>query len=817
MPGFVSSISNNNEAVFANNADFSGNTEPNELNGLRTDGQLWIGTTSVNAGGTHINVGTIVGVAGVTIGYSSPNITIGLSGGGISIDSIAMQTGTSPIVPDGSGLVTFNGSRVSAGTNPVRTNGTSANTMQLEVQISQAIAATDATKVGLSNFSSAMFSVDANGFVTLAGGGQAIDSIGTQTGTNPIVPTAAGLVTINGAVVSAGTNPIRSDGTGANTMAIEVQISQAIASTDVTKIGLSNFDSAAFDVDANGFVQLNGGGIAATAFTVDANTAPGTNPVVPTAAGAVTIEAAAVSAHSVPIETRSRAANTFKVEVQEAAAVASTDVTKSGIAHFDSSRFSVDASGFVSTSGTGIGNTLTGNTGGARPPSAGNWNIVTADSTIVFAGSGSTLTLDFTGTNFSLGSTMPSISSGSLNLGIGPSVLGAMSSGTRNVGIGNSAMQAINTGTDNVAVGYNAGNALTSSQQNTLIGGGAGAALTTGVSNTAIGRSALAVFTTGAANAGSNVALGVAALSGLLTGTNNISLGSSSSSAYVGAESSNIIIGATGTAAESNVIRIGTQGTGAGQQSTCFVAGITGVSVSNLNMVTINTSTGQLGSQVVPSSGFTSVVIQTFVASGTYTPTANMKYCIIEVIGCGGGGGGAATTAAGQCAGGSGGGAGEYARGVFTATDIGVSKGVTIGTAGGGNSGAAGSDGGNCSVGSTLISANGGKGGAQSGAFATISQIGSLGGTGGTGGSFRTPGFPGFGRTANTSGIQSDSLGGSSQYGSGGLGKCGGSGDGSAALGYGAGGGGALNLASQAAARTGGSGTAGIVIVTEYI
>lgn len=98
----------------------------------------------------------------------------------------------------------------------------------------------------------------------LAGGTTAIDSIGVQTGTNPIVPTAAGLVTINGATVAAGTNPVRTDGTGANTMAIEVQISQALAATDATKIGLCNFDSARFTVDANGFVTLNSSGVAET-------------------------------------------------------------------------------------------------------------------------------------------------------------------------------------------------------------------------------------------------------------------------------------------------------------------------------------------------------------------------------------------------------------------------------------------------------------------------------------------------------------------------------------------------------------------------
>ena len=145
------------------------------------------------------------------------------------------------------------GTSVAAGTTPVETTA-SGNTITVEVQKSQKIAATDATKVGLAAFDSAAFDVDANGFVTLAGIGLAIDSIGTQTGTNPITPTGAGLVTINGAVVAAGTNPVRTDGTGANTMAIEVQISQALSAQDATKIGLSNFNNADFTVDVNGYV-----------------------------------------------------------------------------------------------------------------------------------------------------------------------------------------------------------------------------------------------------------------------------------------------------------------------------------------------------------------------------------------------------------------------------------------------------------------------------------------------------------------------------------------------------------------------------------
>lgn len=161
------------------------------------------------------------------------------------------------VAPDGSGIIHVIAQTVAAGTTPFTTTGNAGtNTETWSIQRSQAIAATDSTKIGLCNFSSSHFSVDANGFVTLAGAGQAIDSIGTQTGTNPITPTAAGLVTINGAVVAAGTNPLRTNGTGANMMALEAQISQAIASTDATKIGLCNFNSNQFAVDANGFTTL---------------------------------------------------------------------------------------------------------------------------------------------------------------------------------------------------------------------------------------------------------------------------------------------------------------------------------------------------------------------------------------------------------------------------------------------------------------------------------------------------------------------------------------------------------------------------------
>jgi len=97
-----------NGVLVGKNADFTQDVGPNanssESNGLVTNGQLWIGATSTNAGGTHINVGSITSPNGtLTVGYSSPNITLDLAGGTTGVDSFAMQTGTSPVLPNAAG------------------------------------------------------------------------------------------------------------------------------------------------------------------------------------------------------------------------------------------------------------------------------------------------------------------------------------------------------------------------------------------------------------------------------------------------------------------------------------------------------------------------------------------------------------------------------------------------------------------------------------------------------------------------------------------------------------------------------------------
>jgi len=121
MPGFVSSISNKNDAVFAKNADFTLSADPSSQNGLITDGQLWIGHTDANLDAQHVFVGQLTSPNNtITIGYSSPNITLDLAGGGTAIDSFTPDNGTTPVVPNAAGNVSIlglSGSKTTGGLN----------------------------------------------------------------------------------------------------------------------------------------------------------------------------------------------------------------------------------------------------------------------------------------------------------------------------------------------------------------------------------------------------------------------------------------------------------------------------------------------------------------------------------------------------------------------------------------------------------------------------------------------------------------------------------------------------------------------------
>jgi len=188
-----------NDIVFALNGDFTqaDNQAPVEANGLVTDGQLWIGSTALNAGSTHINVGTITSTS-LTVAYSSPDITIELPGGGTGIEQITVDNstlpGTNPVLPL-AGNVTITGGQVANASlaNVIQTHSLAANSFAVTIQRTTSAAAANTALNGVSHFDSDIFSVDANGFVSTSGGTLVQEVLGgpgvtiTGSASNPIV------------------------------------------------------------------------------------------------------------------------------------------------------------------------------------------------------------------------------------------------------------------------------------------------------------------------------------------------------------------------------------------------------------------------------------------------------------------------------------------------------------------------------------------------------------------------------------------------------------------------------------------------------
>lgn len=273
-------------------------------------------------------------------------------------------------------------------------------------------------------------------------------------------------------------------------------------------------------------------------------------------------------------------------------------------------KFKSDGTNYFMCSGTSVdtAQTITGNSGGAISPITSNWDIVTANSTPIFAGTSGTLTLDFGLTNLILGSSTSSLLTGD-----------------KNVGMGLNALQNITNGLGNTCIGQQAGQSITDCVHCTLIGYAAGLNFAGGAGfngTTAIGSNALANWT-GAGTTGTinNDAYGTAALGGLINGVFNLAIGKGSGSSYTSNESSNVIIKNVGVVGESNVIRIGTQGSDSGQQNQCFIAGIYGVSISSPQYVTID-SDGKLGSTANAGGGLTWNVI----SNTTQTASVNNGY-----------------------------------------------------------------------------------------------------------------------------------------------------------------------------------------------
>lgn len=223
------------------------------------------------------------------------------------------------------------------------------------------------------------------------------------------------------------------------------------------------------------------------------------------------------------------------------------------------------------------------------------------------------------------------------------------SKGSNNTFVGSQSGNFSLTGSDNSCFGDSAGPSITSGSRNVLAGAGSAAVLTSGSDNVIIGFSSAydANSNEGIASGTKNVMIGSFVASSIGSGpNNNIIIGYNAGIAYDASESSNIIIGNEGITSESNVIRIGFTGSLTGEQNKCFIAGITGVTTSNSQMVTIDSTTGQLGVATLPSSVTWSVITadQTAAVNNGYIcnkaglltltlPTTSPIGSIIEVTG----------------------------------------------------------------------------------------------------------------------------------------------------------------------------------------
>ena len=117
----------------------------------------------------------------------------------IGVDA-STPPGTDPVVPDGSNVINMTGGQVAAGTtaNSIQTNSVAANQVVIEIQRSSAQATPSVAFNGVSHFNSDDFSVDSDGFVSLASVVQPVEGLVPDSGTSPVVPDGGGDISILG-------------------------------------------------------------------------------------------------------------------------------------------------------------------------------------------------------------------------------------------------------------------------------------------------------------------------------------------------------------------------------------------------------------------------------------------------------------------------------------------------------------------------------------------------------------------------------------------------------------------------------------------
>lgn len=391
-----------NDVMYADNVDFSGGKSATVL----LDGELLIGSSVA----PNIRVGTLTAGAGISItnGNGSILITNTGGGGGGSLTTLNAQSGaatqsggvinvvgTTGLTTIGAGMtLTISPANDLAALEALTTTGYAVRTA-LETWTTRTFQA--GSGISLINADgvagNTTITADTNVPTTFTG------DVGTATpaanninivGTGSTATAASGssvVVALTGmtnhaVLVGAGTGTLTKLGVGTNG-----QVLIGATTADPAFATLTSSDSSiSFTTGVNTLsLQVTGGSTVGKTITGQSGGA-----LSPTA-GNWNISGAVTAAGTSPVVT-SGAVSTLTVNVQTSQALAAADATKIGLSNFDSASFAVAATGFVTLSTTGVGKTITGDSGGALSPSSNNWNILGLSGSKT-SGSGATLTV----------------------------------------------------------------------------------------------------------------------------------------------------------------------------------------------------------------------------------------------------------------------------------------------------------------------------------------------------------------------------------------------------------------------------------------
>lgn len=382
---------------------------------------LWT-TGSGNTVTTNIQVGAAITGAPADkndaglVSFDDTQFTVSTHGfvqlSSIPLDSMAGDDGVS-VSPDGTGLLTLLGNVTSNATHakPVYVkDSATANALDIDVQVATAIAADagDSNDAGLCSFDSTSFTVSATGFVQLVGSGPIVDTFTTDIN-GPVSPDGSGNVNIT-------TGQVFSDGAVANTVKLSVA---ATANTFLYGQG-SNLAMSELGPLTNGQLIIGSTGAAPVAGSL---TQPAAGLTIGGGAGTITFAladdlAALEALAATGVASRTGASTWQTSAVTENAVVIGGASESLAMLTLTNGQLVIGSTGAVPVAATptssdgsititgGAGTldlvvaaaddailTLTGDTGGALSPTAGNINILGGPGVTV-TGSGSTLTVN---------------------------------------------------------------------------------------------------------------------------------------------------------------------------------------------------------------------------------------------------------------------------------------------------------------------------------------------------------------------------------------------------------------------------------------